>query len=103
MTRAGVPENVIVTHIRNHGAARPLQANDLIVLQQQGISPNVVQALQSAPPPQVGGPPGVVIAQPYPVPPPVYWGPPPYAYYPPPYYYGPYRRPGVHWAVGVGR
>ena len=99
MTRAGVAEDVIVTHIRNHGAASPPGANDLIVLQQQGVSPRVVQALQ-APPPNVG-PPGVMMAQPYPVVAAPYWGPYPYPY-PPPYYYRPYRG-GVTWAVGVGR
>jgi hypothetical protein len=102
MTRAGVAEEVIVTHIQNHGPARPPQAGDLIALQQQGVSPRVVQALQTAAP-QLAGPPGVVVAEPYPVPAPVYWGP-PYAYpYPPPYYYRPCRRPGFHWGVSVGR
>jgi hypothetical protein len=105
MTKAGVTEDVILTHIRNHGPAAPPQAGDLIVLQQQGVSPRVVQALQ-APPPQaaVGAPvQGVVMAQPYPYPPPYYYGPPPYAYYPPPYYYRPWGRPGVSWGVAVGR
>ncbi|MEX2113276.1 MAG: glycine zipper domain-containing protein [Pirellulales bacterium] len=106
MTRAGVTEDVIVTHVSRHGAARPPQAGDLIVLQQQGVSPRVVQALQNSQPP-VAGPPGVVVAEPYAVPAPVYWGPPypypyPYAYpYPRPCYYGP-RRGGVHWGVSVG-
>jgi hypothetical protein len=101
MTRAGVAEEVIVTHIRNHGPASPPQAGDLITLQQQGVSPRVVQALQTAPP-QVA-PPGVVVAEPYPVPAPVYWGP-PYPYpYPPPYYYRPCRRPGFSWGVAFGR
>jgi hypothetical protein len=102
MTRAGVAEDVIVTHIRNHGPAAPPQANDLIVLQQQGVSPRVVQAMQTATP-VAGPPPGVVVAQPYPVPAPVYWGP-GWGYYPPPYWYGRgCRRGGVHWGVTVGR
>jgi hypothetical protein len=104
MTRAGVSEEVIVTHIRNHGPARPLQAGDLIVLQQQGVSPRVVQAMQSSPPPQVAAVGPEVLVEPYPVPAPVYWGP-PYAYapYPPPYYYPGCRRGGMHWGVSVGR
>jgi hypothetical protein len=102
MTRSGVTEEVMVTHITRHGPARPLQAGDLIVLQQQGVSPRVVQAMQTAQPP-TAGPPGVVMAQPYPVPAPGYWGP-PYAYaypypYPRPCYYGPRR--GVSWGVSV--
>ncbi len=87
MSRAGVAEDIIVTHVHNHGSAAPLRPNDLIVLQQQGVSPRVVQALQ-APPPQAAYPaPPVVVAAP-----PPYWGP-PYGYpYPYPYpYYRPYR------------
>jgi hypothetical protein len=106
MTRAGLSEDVIATHVRNHGVAVPLRASDLIVLQQQGVSPRVVQAMQ-APPPQAA--PGMMVEQPYVVaPPPPYWGPPypyPYAYpYPYPYYPRPWRGgPGVHWGVSVGR
>ncbi len=51
MTRAGVTEEVIVTHVQTHGVIAPLRANDLIVLQQQGVSPRVVNAMQT--PPQV--------------------------------------------------
>ena len=38
MTRAGVNEELILNHIRSHGMAVPLQPQDLITLQQQGIS-----------------------------------------------------------------
>ena len=97
MTRAGVSEDVIITHIRNHGVAAPLQPNDLIALQQQGVNPRVVQAMQ-APPPMQAGP------VPAPYPPPPYWGPGygpyPYAYPYPPYYYRPYR-PAVGWGVAI--
>jgi hypothetical protein len=101
MTKSGVPEDVILTHIRNHGPAAAPQAGDLIVLQQQGVSPRVVQALQ-APPPQAAVAAPVVMAEPYPYPPPYYYAPAPY-YYPPPYYYRPWGRPGVSWGVAVGR
>ncbi len=97
MTRAGVPEEVIVTHVQTHGVIAPLQATDLILLQQQGVSPRVVQSMQN--PPQVAAPAAygqpVVVAQPYPAPVPVY-------YAPPPYFYPPYPRRGAGWAVGVG-
>ena len=98
MTRAGVSEDVIVTHVRNHGLVQPLQANDLIALQQQGVSPRVVQAMQA--PPAVSGP--QPMAAPYPYPGPGYYPyPPPYPYpYPNPYYYGPYR-PAVGWGVAI--
>jgi len=78
MTRAGVPEENIVTQIRYHGMAAPVQAGDLIVLQQQGVSPRIVQAMQ-APPPAPAQP---MVVQPAP-------GPVVYGAYPPPYYYGP--------------
>jgi Glycine zipper len=101
MTRAGVSEEVIVTHVQNHGMTVPLRANDLIVLQQQGVPPRVVQAMQ-APPPQPAaypGPPGVLV-EPYAVPAPYYYGPPPY--WGPPCYYRRYPRHGVSWGVAVG-
>ncbi len=80
MSRAGVPEDVMVTHIQTHGLAAPLQSNDLILLQQQGVSPRVVQSMQA--PPVMASPPVVVPAGPQPV---MYVAPPPY-YGPPPYY-----------------
>lgn len=87
MTRAGVPEDVIINHIRYNGMAAPLQAGDLIVLQQQGISPRVVQVMQ-APPAPAAQP---VVVQPAPV---VYGAYPPPYYGPPyPYYSGWYGRP----------
>ena len=94
MSRAGVPEEVMVTHVQTHGVIAPLQASDLILLQQQGVSPRVVQSMQNPPQPAPAayGPP-VLVEQPYPVP--VY-------YAPPPYYYPPYPRRGAGWAVGVG-
>ena len=96
MTRAGVQEEVILTHVQNHGAAAPLRANDLFVLQQQGVSPRVVQAMQAPPlAAYAPGPQPVVMPGPY-YPPPYYYGPPP----PYGYYYGRYRRPG--WGVAVG-
>ena len=49
MTKAGVNEELIVNHVRAHGVAAPLQANDLIYLQQQGVSPRVVATMQTPP------------------------------------------------------
>ncbi len=102
MSRAGVSEEVIVTHIGHHGMVAPLRASDLIVLQQQGITPRVVQAMQ-APPPQPAAyplPPGVLV-EPYAIPAPCYYGPPPY-WGPPPFYHRRYRHRGVSWGVAVG-
>jgi hypothetical protein len=105
MTNAGVDDQLIINHVRAHGMAVPLSSGDLILLKQQGISPSVVEAMQSSPPRVAQG--QVVVAQPAPQPVIVeeyhygapYWGPPPYRYYrhhyPPP-------RPGVSWGVTVG-
>lgn len=96
MTRGGVAEELIINHVRAHGMVAPLSAGDLIVLQQQGVSTRVIQAMQqpaAAPPVMVSGPPPVMVAGP----PPYYYGPPPY--YPPPYC----GRPGVSWGVTVRR
>jgi outer membrane lipoprotein SlyB len=100
MTRAGVSEEVIVTHIRSRGMVAPLQASDLILLQQQHVSPAIVQAMQAPPPGPAGYPAGapVVVPAGY-VAPPVVVAPYPYPY---PYYYRPYR-PAVSWGVAVGR
>ena len=104
MTRAGVSEEVIATHVRGHGLNRPLVASDLIVLQQQGVSPRVVQAMQAPPVQpvvyQAAGPPPVIIEERY-VPPP-YWGP---TCYHPNYHYRRHHhhRPGLSWGVSVSK
>ncbi|MHC4177806.1 MAG: glycine zipper domain-containing protein [Planctomycetota bacterium] len=65
MTQAGVDDELIVNHIRAHGVARPLQTDDLIFLQQQGVSTKVIKAMQEPPPPPARP---VVIHQPAPPP-----------------------------------
>ncbi len=100
MTRAGVAEENIVTHVRNHGMLAPLQATDLVFLSQQGVSPRVIQAMQQ--PPQAAGPPMVIRgASPTPIlveqvhygPPPMFWGPP----------YGHcHGHRGAHWGFAFG-
>lgn len=99
MTRGGVNEELIVNHVRAHGVARPLQASDLIMLQQQGVSTRVIAAMQEPPAPRVVAQPApqpVIIEQ---VPPPVVVA--PYA----PYWRGPcyprHHRPGVSWGISV--
>jgi outer membrane lipoprotein SlyB len=100
MSRSGVDEQLIVNHVNNNGVARPLVANDIIYLQQNGVSPRVIAAMQQprviavAPPPGavlVSGPPPVVVEQRYYGPHWGYWG---------PGYYRPYD-PGPHVAWGV--
>jgi len=102
MSRAGVPEEVIVTHVQNHGMVAPPRASDLILLQQQGVGPRVVQAAQSPPRVPAAYPaPGIIAAPPYAVPAPCYYGPPPY-WGPPPFYYRHHPRRRVSWGVSVG-
>ena len=49
MTRSGVDEGLIINHIHAHGLAAPLQATDVIYLQQQGVSRNVIAVMQTEP------------------------------------------------------
>jgi hypothetical protein len=82
MTKAGVDPDLIVAHIRANGVARPMQANELIMLQQEGVCKPVIQTLQSTPPA------GTNVAQAVPLvaPQPMYAA--PYYYPPPPPYWG---------------
>jgi hypothetical protein len=93
MSRAGLPEDVIINHVRTHGLIAPPQTADLIYMQQQGVSARVIETMQAA-----------SVAQPAPVaaypPGPYYYGDPPgYYYYDRPYYYAP--QPSVSWGVSV--
>jgi len=101
MTKGGVNEELIVNHVRAHGVARPLQASDLIMLQQQGVSTRVIAAMQEPPAPKI-------VAQPAPQPVIIERTPPPVIVAPyDPYWRGPYPpcyhrpRPGVSWGISV--
>jgi hypothetical protein len=48
MTRAGVADGLIVNHIRNNGCSAALSSDDLILLQENGVSPIVVRAMQTS-------------------------------------------------------
>jgi hypothetical protein len=100
MTQAGLSEDVIATHIRAHGVARPPAVNDLIILRNQGVSDRVIQALQQTPPPTAAavpvsyavGPPRAVLVEPYYCPPP-----PPHFYF----HHGHRHRHHHHHGSGV--
>lgn len=101
MTRGGVNEELIVNHVRAHGVARPLQASDLIMLQQQGVSTRVIAAMQEPPARRS-------VAQPAPQPVIIEHVPPPVIVAPyDPYWRGPchpyhhHPRPGVSWGISV--
>lgn len=94
MTRAGVSPMLISNYVRTSGVARPVTANDVIFLHNNGVSPEVIQAMQ-APPIQMGPAPMVAAGPPVIV---------QEMYYPPPYW-GPHhchRGPGVSWGVSFG-
>jgi len=96
MSKSGVDEELIANHVRTHGVVAPLQTQDIILLQQQGVSKRVIATMQEPPvrPQPVviqQGPPPPVIIEEYRYGHP-YWG--------PPYYYRHYRPdPGVHWGM----
>ena len=52
MSQAGLGDDVIIQHLRNHGVASPPTAHDLIVLKQQGVDDAVLRALQNAAQPE---------------------------------------------------
>jgi hypothetical protein len=91
MSRAGVHEELIAGHVRANGVARPLMAQDLIVLQNSGVPLSVIQTMQN--------PPQRVAQQPIPGQPVVVeervYGPPIYPY---PVYYPP---PAVGWGFSI--
>jgi hypothetical protein len=64
MHSAGVDEANMVNHIRTNGPANLLHTADLIYLKKQGVSPRVIQALQSPPIPRAASrPPAPVIVE----------------------------------------
>ena len=104
MTRSGVDPRLIQNYVRTSGVARPLSAQDVIYLHNNGVATDVIQAMQSSPGPAAagpvvaGGPPVIVEEHYYPAAyPPPYWGP-HCGYY--------HRRPGpphVSWGVSFVR
>ena len=52
MTNAGLSDDVIATHVRAKGVARPMEVQDLIVLRNEGVTDSVIKTLQQAPPAQ---------------------------------------------------
>ena len=93
MIAAGVDQQLIVNHIRNNGTATPLTTNDLISLQQSGISPQVIEAMQNSPPRQAQT--VAVVPQPVYVEPAPYWYPRSRVYYGHRYH----RHPRVSWGM----
>ena len=49
LSRSGVSEPLIITHIEHHGVAQSLSTNDLIFLKENQVSDAVIQAMQRPP------------------------------------------------------
>jgi hypothetical protein len=80
MSRAGLSENVIITHIQTHGVAQKLQVPDLIHLRNNQVSDVIITSYQNPPVPQaavpVAAPAPVIVEQHYisrPPPPPLFF------------------------------
>ncbi|MFV1968801.1 MAG: glycine zipper domain-containing protein [Pirellulaceae bacterium] len=88
MTRAGLSDEVVVSHIRANGVAARPQVPDLIQLRNAGVRDPIIQAMQQTPPPQLFEPvpygPPVVIEEHYFVAPPG-----PIGWHRPMHYHGP--------------
>ena len=101
MSNAGVNDELIRNHIRAHGMQAALQTSDLISLQQQGVSTEVIKAMQEPPrAPVVVQQPAVqpVIVEEYHYGPPL-WGP---GCRPYPHYGRRHGHSGVSWGLSVG-
>ena len=102
MTRAGVDPRLIVNYVNNSGVAQPVGVQDVIYLTQQGVSPDVIQAMQT---PHVAQAPAYVVPAPPPGPVIIeeyhygrpYYGPPPHYHF---YHHGHgHHGPRVGWGV----
>lgn len=49
MSRTGISESLIMTHLQSKGVQRRLEVSDIIAMHQQGISDTIITAYQSAP------------------------------------------------------
>jgi hypothetical protein len=105
LTRSGVDPRLIQNYVRTSGMARPLTAQDVIYLHQNGVAADVISVMQNPPAPVAQAP--MVAAAPMVAGPPVIVE---EHYYPPPYC-GPHwghhhyhrRGHGVSWGVSVVR
>ncbi len=63
MTRSGIDEQIIVNQLASAGLQRPLQANDVIYLQQNGVTPHVISIMQQTRMAVAAAPPGAVVVR----------------------------------------
>lgn len=103
MTRNGLGDHVIITHIQQQGVGRRLEVSEVIYLHQQGVSDAVITAMQRAPlatqvSPPVQYRPPVIVQHRY-VAPPVYYR--PHDHYRSHLHHG-HPRASVRWSFGIG-
>jgi hypothetical protein len=108
MVKSGLSDDVVINHVRANGVASQMTPNDIIQMHENGVSENVINAMQQTASSQVvaqpvpygpyAGP--VIVEESYVVP--RYWAPGPYWCGPGPYGHH-YRRPGVTWGFSYGR
>ncbi|QGJ69076.1 Hypothetical protein PBC10988_7420 [Planctomycetales bacterium 10988] len=98
LSNSRIADELIINHIRGNGMVAPLTTNDLVYLNNAGVSPNVIAVMQEPPPapprqPVIVEERPVVVHQPAPVVVHEYWGPPRHHYCHPP------RRAGFHFHI----
>ncbi len=54
--QAGVPDEPVIQHIRIHGATRPPAPQEVLTMQQRGVSSDVIRTMQEHPHPKVNAP-----------------------------------------------
>lgn len=105
MSRAGVDPRLVSQYVQTSGVARPVTAQDVVFMTQNGVSTEAIQAMMNPPAPRVAAVQPVAASQPVIIEE-HHYGPP--VFYPPPrrYYYGHHRHrhcnPHVGWSISVG-
>ena len=56
MTQSGVDPRLITSYVQNSGIAKPVSANDIIYMHQQGVASEVIEAMNNPPPAQAAAP-----------------------------------------------
>lgn len=79
MSRAGVDQQLIVNYVTTSGVARPVTAQDVIYLHQQGVASPVIQAMQTPPAPVAATAAPVIVEEVHHYGPPAYYEPSPCA------------------------
>jgi hypothetical protein len=102
MSQSGVDPRLITSYVRNSGVAKPVSANDIIYLHQQGVASEVIEAMNNPPPAQsapvrVGSRPAPVIIEEHYYSDP-FWCPPPRFHYRHHHHHSPHVGWGIHFS-----